>query len=172
MSSEKQYALAVDLGGTNLVCAIADRDCNIVRRTVNSACADLESERIIANMEKNIADLIHRSGEVGSLAGIGVGAPGIVYPDQGLIHRAANFPRWQDVPLARLLEERFSLPVFVRHDVDMAALAEQRYGAGQGRDHVVCLTIGTGIGVGLIFNGQLYRGAGSGAGNFGHMIID
>jgi len=173
MQDEKQYAVAVDLGGTNLACAIAARDCSIIRRTINAAGAGLGSERIIANIEKNIADLIHLS-EVGadSLAGIGVGAPGIVHADQGIVHRAANFPRWQDVPLGRILEERFSLPAFVRHDVDMATLAEKHYGAGRGKDHVVCITVGTGIGMGMILNGRLYRGSRAGAGNLGHMIID
>ena len=171
--SEKKYALSVDLGGTNLACAILDRDCHIIERTINPARAELQSEQTIASIERNIADLIDLSGlEIGSLAGIGVGAPGIVYADRGIIHRAGNLPHWQDVPLGQILSEKFSLPVFVRHDVDMSVLAEKYHGAGRGKENIVCLTIGTGIGMGMILNGQLYCGTRAGAGNFGHMIID
>ena len=169
----KEYAVAVDLGGTNLACALVDRRGHLLERTAGPSRARDSSEQIIANMECAVADLIARVGHPGArLAGIGVGAPGIVYADRGVIHRAAHFPEWQDVPLARLLAERFSLPVFVRHDVDMAVLAEKHYGAGRGKDHIVCLTIGTGIGMGVILNGELYSGARAGAGNFGHLILD
>ena len=171
--TREKYAIAVDLGGTNLACALVDRDNRLIEQKVGPAHAREKSAQIIANLEEAIADLIDRAGHpIERLAGIGVGAPGIVCADRGLIHRAANFPDWQDIPLARILSERFSLPVFVRHDVDMAILAEKHYGAGRGKDHIVCLTIGTGIGMGVILNGELYSGARAGAGNFGHLILD
>ena len=168
--SAREYVVAVDLGGTNLACAIMDRGCNVVRRTIGPTRSDLGKEHVIDRIEEEIVRLSGQ--DPGRPAGIGIGAPGIVYSDKGIIYRAANLPDWQDVPLAQILYGRLSLPVFLRHDVDAAVLAEKYYGAGRGKDHVVCLTIGTGIGMGMILNGQLYCGAKAGAGNLGHMIMD
>lgn len=172
-NSEKNCVIAVDLGGTNLVCAIVDRGCTLIERTVSPARADLGSDQAVAHIGEKIVGIARLSGrDIHGFAGIGMGAPGIVSTEDGMIRRAANFPNWQDLPLAQALNERFSVPVCVHHDVDMAVLAEKHYGAGQGRDHILCLTIGTGIGMGMMLNGQLYSGAKAGAGNFGHMIID
>ena len=172
-TTRAEYAVAVDLGGTTLACALADRSGHLIERTARPSRAREQSAQIIANLEDALVDLVARAGcPAHSLAGIGVGAPGIVYADRGVVHRAAHFPAVRDLPVARLLSERFSLPAFLRHDVDMAVLAEKHYGAGRGRDHLVCLTIGTGIGMGIILNGKLYSGAHSGAGNFGHLVLD
>src|SRR5690606_231326 len=103
----------------------------------------------------------------------GIGAPGICDFDQGLIRFAPNL-KWSDVPLTELVaaELGLSLPVYLENDANCAALGEQWCGAAQGAKHVVLLTLGTGVGGGLIFDGRIYRGVGGYSGEIGHMIID
>lgn len=172
MKSDREYAVAVDLGGTTLTCAVVDRACSVLCRDTRPTRAKRRCEDILADLGDGIADVIAASGvESGDLAGIGIGCPGIINADKGVVHRASAFPLWRDVPLGQTIADRFGLPALVRHDVDMAALAETRLGAARGRKHVLCITIGTGIGVSFILNGQPYGGARSGAGNLGHMIL-
>ncbi|MFH1568706.1 MAG: ROK family protein [Gemmatimonadota bacterium] len=167
------HALAVDLGGTNLSCAVVDRQGRILADLHRSSLADRSADEILANLADALRQVLAVSGvPPASLAGIGVGAPGIVHPEEGVVHRAANFPAFRDLPLARLVGEGFGLPVRLHHDVDMALLAEQRLGAGRGRRHLLCLTVGTGIGLALFLNGRLYVGSRAGAGNLGHLILD
>jgi glucokinase len=106
------------------------------------------------------------------LRGIGVGAPGPVDAERGIVHTLVNVPGWREVPLARLLARRLRRPCRVDNDVNLVALGEWRFGAGAGSRHLVCLTLGTGVGGGLVFDGRLYRGAGGAAGELGHMVMD
>ncbi|MEW6753087.1 MAG: ROK family protein [Candidatus Latescibacterota bacterium] len=167
-----EHAVAVDLGGTTLVCAVVDRRCRVLHRSVAPSRAGASSQAGVAHLEECIRRLVEQAGlRPDELAGLGVGVPGIVYPEEGVVHRATNLPHWRDVPLAARLRAAFGVPVCVGHDVDMAALAETEYGAGRGHRHVACITLGTGVGVGLVLDGRLYRGARAGAGNLGDMVL-
>ena len=173
MNHKGEYVIAIDLGGTNLQCAVMDKNCTIIKQTTRLALAESETETIINNIKNAITDTIDQSGlAISDIYGIGFGTPGIVNTENGIIHQAANFPCFKDVPLAKKLRGKFGLTVIIGHDIDMATIAEQHYGAGQGKKHIVCITIGTGIGMGMILNGKLYRGSNNGAGNLGHMILD
>lgn len=171
--TSERLAVAVDLGGTNLTCGVIDRRGRVLAEVHRSSQADRNATEIVANLvdavEQTLAEAHATPAQVD---GIGIGAPGIVYPEEGVIHRAANFPACRDLPLARLVATRFGLPVRLYHDVDMAVLAEWRLGAGRGRRHLVCFTVGTGIGMGMILNGRLYTGTRAGAGNLGHLILE
>ena len=172
MPPDPQYAVAVDLGGTTLACAVVDGAGSVLYLDTQPTLAERSCEDLLADLGDGIAEVIAASGVAPErLAGIGIGCPGIIYAEEGIVHRASAFPTWEDVPLGGIVASRFGLPTFVRHDVDMAALAETRLGAARGREHVLCITVGTGIGVSFILNGQLYCGARSGAGNLGHMIL-
>ena len=172
-SASAPCALAVDLGGTSLTCGLVDRQGRVLENLHRTSLADGPADEIAANLCDALGQVLVASGaDPASLAGIGIGAPGIVYPDLGVIHRAGNFPAIQDLPLARLVGERFGLPVRLHHDVDMAVLAEKHLGAGRGKRHIACITVGTGIGMGLILNGRLYSGSRAGAGNLGHLVLE
>jgi len=106
------------------------------------------------------------------LAAIGVGVPGLVDFDRGFVHELTNVPGWKHVPLKSILGEKTGLPVVVDNDANAMAYAEFRYGAGAGLRTVVAVTMGTGIGGGLILNGKLHRGADYSAGEIGQMSID
>ena len=162
--------IAVDLGGTNLLCAAMGLGGEIRHRTVRPAGAHLPPDGVVENAAEAIAETMAQDGT--KIKAIGIGLPGIVYAEEGVWHNAANFPECRDLPLAARISEKFGLPTFLGHDVDLAALAEMHYGAGRGYKHLVCMTVGTGIGVGMILNGQPYTGSGYGAGNLGHMVVD
>jgi len=169
---EPECTVAVDLGGTTLACAVVDRACSVLYLDTQPTRAGRSCDDILEDLGDGIADVIAASGVAPErLAGIGIGCPGIIYAEEGIVHRASAFAGWEDVPLGHIVASRFGLPTLVRHDVDMAALAETRLGAARGREHVLCITVGTGIGVSFILNGQLYRGGRFGAGNLGHMIL-
>jgi glucokinase len=105
------------------------------------------------------------------IAAIGVGVPGLVDFDRGFVHELTNVPGWKHVPLKSLLAEKTSLPVVVDNDANAMAFAEYRYGAAKGLRNVVALTLGTGIGGGLILDGQMFRGSSFSAGEIGQMSI-
>ncbi|HZW03418.1 MAG TPA: ROK family transcriptional regulator [Anaerolineaceae bacterium] len=105
------------------------------------------------------------------LLGIGIGTPGLLDTEHGVVRRAVNLG-WQDLPLGSLLQARYNLPVYIGNDSHVTALAEQIFGAGLGAANLAVLRVGRGIGAGVILNGQLYQGESFGAGEIGHISID
>ena len=103
---------------------------------------------------------------------VGISTPGPTKTFEGIVTTPPNLPGWHDVPLAKLISERMGLPAWIENDVNAGALAEHRAGAGRGKQHVVMIAPGTGIGGGLVLDGKLYRGASGGAGEIGHMQLD
>jgi glucokinase len=106
------------------------------------------------------------------MAGIGAGVPGFVDFGRGLIYNLPNVPGWRGVPMGKMLRERFDMPAFVDNDVNVMALGECTYGSGRAYEHAVFLTLGTGVGGGLLLDNKIYRGAYSLAGEIGHVSID
>ena len=107
-----------------------------------------------------------------SVVGIGIGLPGIVDSINGVVHELTNVPGWVETPLAQLMRERTGLLTMIDNDVNAMTYGEWKYGAARDGRHVVCITLGTGVGGGLILDGRLYRGAQLGAGEIGHVSID
>jgi predicted NBD/HSP70 family sugar kinase len=163
------YAVAaVDLGGTKMFGAVADLAGDIgCERYVRH---EAKGEHAIEALCGLIEELLAAPRPAGQpVCGIGVGAPGVTIADQGIVTFAPALD-WRDVPLARILFERFRLPVCVENDVNLAALGELGYGAAQGCRNAVCMTIGTGIGAGIIIDGRLYHGHTHSAGEVGYII--
>jgi len=104
------------------------------------------------------------------LFGVGIGLAGVIDGQTGVV-RHSPFFGWRDVPLAKLIQERTQLPVYVENDVNTLTITEQLFGAGYNRNHFIVMTIGRGIGMGMVINGQLYQGAFGGAGEFGHTVM-
>jgi predicted NBD/HSP70 family sugar kinase len=105
------------------------------------------------------------------LMGIGIGMAGIIDAERGIL-RQSPFFGWRNVPLRDMLQARFNLPVYIDNDVNTLTFAEKWFGAGQGINHFLVFTVGRGIGLGLVANGQFFRGVRGGAGEFGHMVVD
>lgn len=160
-----QRVIAVDLGGTKLLAGLVDREGVALRRTVRPT--DVSGEDALLGQ---IEDAI---GEVGSdgFDALGVGIPSTIDQRSGRAVSSVNIPL-ADVDLRDQLERRFRVPVMIENDANAAALAEHRLGAGRGTRHMVMLTVGTGVGGGLVLDGRLYRGVLGAAGELGHITID
>jgi glucokinase len=104
--------------------------------------------------------------------GVGIGLPGLVDYEKGIVRFLPNIPGWRGVHLKSILQKKVHLPVFVDNDVKIITLAESKFGAGKGVRNLVCMTLGTGVGAALILNGQLYRGQDNAAGELGHMPLN
>ncbi|MGH3936317.1 MAG: ROK family glucokinase [Pseudonocardiaceae bacterium] len=157
--------MGVDIGGTKVAAGVVDECGTIVATTRRDTPADDASL---------IEDAI--AATVGELAGkynvdaVGVGAAGFIDARRATVMFAPHLA-WRDEPLRASLERRLRLPVVVENDANAAAWAEVRFGAGRGADHVVTVTVGTGIGGGIVVNGQLLRGQFGAAGEFGHLTV-
>ncbi|HDN80867.1 MAG TPA: ROK family protein [Chloroflexi bacterium] len=159
---------ALDLGGTQIRTALYDREGNLLARYACPTSAYEGRDAVIARIIKALEEVA--KGE--NLAAIGVGAPGPLDPWEGVIFSAPNLPGWENVPLKRILSERFGVPVFVGNDANVAALAEHRLGAGAGFPNIIYITVSTGIGGGIIVDNRLLLGARGLAGEVGHIVVE
>ncbi len=163
--------LALDIGATRVRVAIIREDGVILWResllTLAQEGPKATLDRISAAMRHGLA-----SPDGNAVRAIGIGAPGPLDPWQGIIYDPPNLPGWDALPLRRLLQDEFGLPVFVGNDANLAGLGEHRYGAGRGASDLVYLTISTGIGGGIISSGKLLLGARGLAGEIGHTSVE
>ena len=169
----KKYIAAVDLGGTNLKVALLDDKYKIKARQVLGTRRFRRKEELIAAIARSVTSIIAAGGiKKTSLIGIGLGLPGPVDHKNGIVHFFPNIPGWAEVDLKAILCRKLRLPVFLDNDAKLMALAEQRLGRAARFKNVLCLTLGTGVGGGLILGGELFRGANNCAGEFGHLPIN
>ncbi|MFH1109547.1 MAG: ROK family protein [Planctomycetota bacterium] len=165
-------AIGIDLGGTNLRTAIVDLDGLIVTRSDQPTLADRGFEAVIEDIVASVDALIGGANvDRGSITGVGLCTPGPLDLREGRIIHAANLPGWTNVPIRDALKERLHLPVALENDGNAAALGEYRAGAGRGNDPLVMLTLGTGVGAGVILNGRILHGHFDNAAELGHMIV-
>lgn len=166
-----RYAAGIDFGGTSVKLALVDERGGIRARTSFKTGEAKGVDGWLERVAKELEGLKESAG-VAAIAGAGVGVPGFVDFERGFIHDLTNVPGWTAVPLAGLLEERLKVPARVDNDVNAMALGECTFGAGRACQHAVFVTLGTGVGGGILINNQLYRGAHSMAGEIGHVSID
>lgn len=163
-----RFAIGVDLGGTKLLAGAVGPDLSVHHRALRPALG-LDQAALV---ESCVAAVEEASAAVdGDVAGVGFGIPCLIDQRTGTAIMAVNLPL-HDLPFRDLMAERLGLPVTIDNDANCAALAEARAGAGRGASELVMLTLGTGIGGGLVLGGELYRGAVGAAGEPGHMVVD
>ncbi len=167
--------IGIDLGGTNLRAAIADTDTGEIFH--QRKCPTLAAEgqdAVIRRIVNLIRELTRENdGLNGAVRGVGIGVPVTPDIDTGVIQFLPNLPgKWLDVPLRAIIEEQVQLPVALINDVRAITLGEWTFGAGRGAETAACLAIGTGIGGGVIVNGQFHLGIGGTAGEFGHHVVE
>ncbi len=160
--------IAVDLGGTRLRTALCSPDGTIQKRIEKKTKAQRGPQAV---MERVIQTIHQVWPQQGTVQAISIVAPGPLDPFEGVVIEAPNLPDWDHVPVRDILTKAFSLPVFVGNDANLAALAEHRFGAGQGLDDLIYMTISTGVGGGIILGGKLLLGSKGLAGEIGHMIV-
>ncbi len=170
----KKYVVGVDVGGTNIKLGLVHpRGIVIARSHFPTKPFVSSKKKLISVLAHEIKKIIVSQGlKIKQVAGVGVGLPGLVNYDKGVVRFLPNIPGWKNVPLKSILEKKTGLPVFVDNDVKLITLAEWKFGAGRGVGHLICLTLGTGVGSGLILDNRLYRGAANAAGELGHMPLN
>jgi glucokinase len=169
------YHIGVDLGGTNLRAAVVETTTGHVIDQMNIPThANAGQDAVIRNMLQLINSLLARSRSQGmDVCAIGIGVPGTPDIERGIIEFLTNLPgQWRNVPLQSLIEEQTKKPVALINDVRAITLAEWQFGAGKGCETIACFAIGTGIGGGVVINGQFHLGIGGTAGEFGHQVVE
>jgi glucokinase len=161
--------VAVDLGGTQIRVALCDARGNIVRRLATPARATEGVEAVFARL---VATMRAVTDDWSRVRGIGLGAPGTTDPWRGIIFEAPNLPGLVNFPMKAQLEDEFHVPTFIGNDANLAALGEQRFGAGRGVANLIYVTISTGVGGGIIANNRLFLGAHGFAGEVGHQTLE
>ena len=167
-----QNRIGIDVGGTNVKLALVSSEGKIIYSNSIPTHAEMGYEYTVNNIKEAIKDLIKETdSQTKDIQGIGFGFPGQVDYKSGIVRLAPNIPGWVDVPIAQKIEEEFGISTRVDNDVRCAALGELNFGAGKGCENLICITVGTGIGSGLIVNGKLVRGASNAAGEIGHIKL-
>ena len=168
---EEKWLVGVDLGGTTIKLAFINVYGEILHKWEIPTNTSEQGKHITLDVAKAIDKKLEELGELKSkLIGIGMGAPGPVHVASGMIHEAVNLG-WKNYPLKDLLEVETGLPVVVDNDANLAALGEMWKGAGEGAKDLVCMTLGTGVGGGVIANGEIVHGVSGAAGEIGHITV-
>ncbi len=166
-------AAGVDLGGTKIYSLVATAEGEVLgkdrRPTEAVEGPDAVIDRIVRSLR---AALEEADVTTDDIAGIGISSPGPCDPERGVVTSAPNLPGWHEVPLTRRVSDALGASALMENDAAAACYGEYRYGAGQGFEHILYVTVSTGIGGGVLANGRLYRGASGAAGEVGHLILD
>lgn len=172
-SSQGSPLVGIDLGGTNIRVVVFGAGMEVLGRRETPTRAEEGAQQVISRIAACVRAVLGEAGiEPAAVAGVGVGAAGLTNWKTGTVLLASNLG-WRDVPLAESLSRELDgVRVAVDKDTNVAALAEARLGVGRSLRHFLYVTAGTGIGGGLVLNGELYRGATGGAGDIGHVVVD
>ena len=166
------YAIGVDMGGTNLRIAAITTEGKLLEKITLGVKLALGRDYVIGEMCDAILRLTERYRSTGNFVGAGIGVPGIIDVEAGMMRKSANLPGWSDYPVRDVIEGRLGARVFLDNDANVAALGEKWLGAGRDADNMAMLTLGTGIGGAIILNGKIFYGMSGMAGEFGHVTIE
>ncbi|MXY27277.1 ROK family protein [Candidatus Poribacteria bacterium] len=168
----KTYVVGIDIGGTKLATVVADNTGHILNKVRRPTLAERGPEYAL----QLLFDMVHETIELAGLArttisAIGVSCGGPLDTKTGIVYSPPNLPGWDALPLKAKLESEFQIPVTIENDANASALAEYRFGGGRGYNAVLYMTMSTGIGGGIVLDGQVYHGANDSAGEVGHQIL-
>ena len=171
MAVNGDYVVGVDMGGTKILAAVINAKGEIVQQAKMATKPKKGADEVIKRIERCIREAVDAAAlKPSQIRAIGIGSPGPLDPETGVIIFAPNLG-WSNVPLKAKLEANLSIPTFVDNDVNVGTLGESAFGAGQGVKSLVGIFVGTGIGGGIILDGKLYHGVNKTAGEVGHMIV-
>lgn len=160
--------IAVDIGGTNIKAAVVDKQAGIVDQVTTPTQANLGQEHLLDRISETIKDLVKKN----EILGIGMGLPGMVSKDQTTVMNPPNLPGWEVVNVSEEISSRTNIQCKIENDANIAALGSMHYGAGKDFDSFIMITLGTGVGGGIIYDRKLFKGTRGMAGELGHVIID
>ena len=167
---EKPYAIGIDIGGTNTVFGVVDKRGQIVAQNSIKTAVHKEANDYVNHLSTALMEIINQVGGLTNIKGIGVGAPNGNF-FSGSIEFAPNLPWKGVIPLSQMLNDRIGVPVALTNDANAAAIGEMTYGAARGMKDFIVITLGTGVGSGIVVNGQLVYGNDGFAGELGHTTI-
>jgi glucokinase len=159
-----QLAIGVDVGGTKILAGLVDRDGKVHRRRERPTRTDSQ-EALLVGLEEAVTELAQDD-----VAAVGFGVPSPIDQKRGRVVQSVNVPL-NDVPLRERMQKRFGLPIGLDNDANAAAIAEWRVGAGRGTQHMLMLTLGTGVGGGIIVDGKPFRGSTGAGAELGHVVV-
>jgi glucokinase len=164
--------VGIDLGGTNIKIGCFDSELKLIKKISVSSDVDMGPEAVIDKMAETIKQLLADADlSLEDVQAIGLGTPGPAKYKQGILIAMANFPKFKNVPICKMLTERLGKPIIFDNDANVACWGEYAAGAAKGVKDIVFFTLGTGIGGGILSDGRLIQGAGGNAAELGHMII-
>jgi glucokinase len=167
-----KFSIGVDLGGTNMRIAAVDEQGRLVEKVTIDTKVSLGRDYVIGNMCDAIQRMSEKYRNSASLLGIGIGVPGIIDMQTGLVRESPNLPGWVDYPAGADIGQRLKTMVILENDANVAAFGEQWLGAAKDYADMAMLTLGTGVGGGLVLGGAIWRGANGMAGEFGHTTVE
>jgi glucokinase len=172
-NSADKPVVGVDLGGTKVLAGVVDRDYKVLATAKKATRGESGVGAVVERIAKTVRDAVREAGiEFSDLGGVCSAAPGALNPEEGVVRFAPNIEGWEDIPFARLLSEQLSgVPVFIENDGNLGALGELTLGAAQGVKNMVGMFVGTGIGGGIVLEGEIWRGSHRTAGEIGHVVV-
>jgi len=168
---QKPYVIGLDLGGTNSEVGIVDKNANIIASTRVKTAGHGDINQYVDDCVAALRPIIEQVGGIEKIHAMGIGAPNGNYYS-GSIEFAPNLPWKGKIPLAQMFHERLGIPVRLTNDANAAAIGEMQYGAAKGMQNFIMITLGTGVGSGIVVNGQLVYGCDGFAGELGHVIVE
>ncbi|MDD7342099.1 MAG: ROK family protein [Bacteroidales bacterium] len=166
----KPYVIGIDMGGTNTVFGIVDARGNVIASDSIKTAKHADINDYIDELHTELTRIIKANDAEGKINGIGIGAPNANY-FTGVIEDGVNLPWPTPIPLADLVSQKFGIPCLITNDANAAAIGEMTYGAARGLKDFIMITLGTGVGSGIVINGQMVYGHDGFAGELGHVIV-
>jgi len=168
----KEMFIGIDLGGTNIKIGLFDSELKLISKTSIATKVDMGPKVVIDKMAQTAKKLLVEAGlSLQDVVAVGIGTPGPAKYSEGIIIKSTNMPTFKNVPICRMLNERLGAPIVFDNDANVACWGEYTVGAGKGVKDIVFFTLGTGIGGGIISNGELVHGCDENGAELGHMII-
>src|SRR6266853_5565417 len=167
-----KFAIGVDLGGTNLRIAAVDHNGRILEKITLGTEVARGRDHVIDEMCIAVRELSTKHRDAGKLAGIGIGVPGIIDMESGMLRESPNLPGWANYPVQQEIERRLGTSITLENDANAAAFGEHWLGAGQPVDSLCMLTLGTGVGGGIVLDNQIWHGMTGMAGEAGHINVE
>ncbi len=166
------YKLGIDLGGTNIVAGVVDDNYKIIATAQVKTDCPRPAEEIVSDMAMVAKKAVENAGlKMSEIDAMGVGTPGAIDPEHGIVCYSNNL-NFYDVPMAAMLKEKTGVDFYIENDANAAAYGEYIAGAGKGTDNFIAITLGTGVGGGVIVNGKIYSGSNYAGAELGHVVIN
>ncbi len=164
--------VGIDVGGTNVKIGLFDTELKLICKTSVTTDADMGPKVVIDKMAKTVEELVAQAGlTLKDIIAVGIGTPGPAKYSEGIIIKSTNMPKFKNVPICRMLNEKLGVPIVFDNDANVACWGEYAVGAGKGVKDIVFFTLGTGIGGGIVSNGELVHGCDENGAELGHTII-